>query len=205
MFGIVFPAAWVTFLMLIIVTTVASLISIGIALIFFVTEEDGLFPHKALNNFTNILVNILRSIPVIIFIVIMMPISRKITGSGIGFWAGVICLLSVVPPYTTRVFEKNLKDVNKCLIEAGLSMGLSKLQILFKIIIHNAVPSIVLSIMFVAFVTLSGIAMLGPAGVIGIGNIAIVYGYKSFNTIVLCSCIVIIILYISCIYIYWVI
>lgn len=199
-FQLIIPAVEKTLIILVIVTILASVISFALAMVLYLTSPRGLYPKSGCYFIANAGVNFLRAIPVIVFIVMLMPAARVITGSGIGIPAGIICLLFVVPPYTTRVFEKNLNDVNMDLIVAGYAMGLSKKQILFHIIIHNALPSIVLSVVFVAFVTLSATAMLGVVGVSGIGNVALTYGYQTFNRFVMWGCIIIIILFILIIY-----
>lgn len=193
LFILILPAVGITFSMLTAVTILSSIISIGIAIALYVTSPEGIIPNRTVNRITGFIVNTLRSIPVIIFIILLIPVSRAITGSGIGVKAGIICLLFVIPPYTTRIFEKNLRDVDRDLIEAGKAMGLSKRHILCRVIIHDATPSIVLSIVFVAFVTLSATALLGLLGIGGIGNVAMTYGYQTFNDFVMWTCIAIIV------------
>ena len=182
---IILPGLGTTLIILlftVLFTTVAGFI---IGSILFITAEGGLYPHPKFNMILGLIINIIRAIPVIIFIVLMIPITRGILGTAIGTPAAILSISIMCTPFMTRVIEGRLKEVDKSLIEAARSMGLSNMQTLTKYVIHAAVPSLVSGITFATVIFLGIIAIAGTIGAGGIGAIAMDYGYLAFNSYVM--------------------
>lgn len=175
-----------TTLIILFFTVVFTIIS-GMILgsILYMTDKDGLTPHPKFNFVIGLIVNIIRSVPTIIFIVLMIPLSRAIIGTAIGTQAAIFSISIMCTPFMARVVESRLKEVDKSLIEAAKSMGLSNMQILTKYVIHAAVPSLMSGFSFATVIFLGVIALAGTVGAGGIGAVAMNYGYKAFNDYVM--------------------
>ena len=159
--------------------------------VLYATAADGLFPHPKFNLILGAFINVIRSIPVLIFMILMIPVVRAVVGTAIGEKAAIFNLSIACTPYMGRVIEGKLKLIDKKLIEAGQSMGLSNMQVLTRIVIHESIPSIVIGITFAAIVFIGGISMAGLIGAGGIGAIALSYGYQQYNDVVMYGCILI--------------
>ncbi|PWJ51944.1 methionine ABC transporter permease [Faecalicatena contorta] len=188
---IILPGLGTTLIILfftVVFTTAAGFI---IGSILYLTAEDGLYPHPKFNVILGLIINIIRAIPVIIFIVLMIPVSRGLLGTAIGTPAAILSISIMCTPFMARVIEGRLKEVDKNLIEAAKSMGLSNMQTLTKYVIHAAVPSLVTGISFATVIFLGIIAIAGTVGAGGIGAVAMDYGYYAFNSYVMYGAIVI--------------
>lgn len=188
---IILPGLGTTLIILfftVVFTTAAGFI---IGSILYLTAEDGLYPHPKFNVILGLIINIIRAIPVIIFIVLMIPVSRGLLGTAIGTPAAILSISIMCTPFMARVIEGRLKEVDKNLIEAAKSMGLSNMQTLTKYVIHAAVPSLVTGISFATVIFLGIIAIAGTVGAGGIGAVAMDYGYYAFNSYVMYGSIVI--------------
>lgn len=188
---IILPGLGTTLIILfftVVFTTAAGFI---IGSILYLTAGDGLYPHPKFNVILGLIINIIRAIPVIIFIVLMIPVSRGLLGTAIGTPAAILSISIMCTPFMARVIEGRLKEVDKSLIEAAKSMGLSNMQTLTKYVIHAAVPSLVTGISFATVIFLGIIAIAGTVGAGGIGAVAMDYGYYAFNSYVMYGSIVI--------------
>ena len=131
------------------------------------------------------IVNIFRSFPFMILIVAMIPITRLIVGTSIGETAAIVPITIGAAPFIARIIESSLNEVDKGLIEAAKSFGATKRQIVFKVMIKEAMPSIVSGITLSIISILGYTAMAGAVGAGGLGNIALIYGYQRFDTAVM--------------------
>lgn len=178
-----FPEAFLqTLYMVLIPTVVASLIGFIVAIILVVTKEGGLRPNKTVNRILGLIVNILRSFPFMILIVAMIPITRIIIGTSIGDTAALVPITVGSAPFIARLIESSLDEVDKGLIEAAKSFGATNTQIIFKVMLKEATPSIVSGITLAIISILGYTAMAGAVGAGGLGNVALVYGYQQFDT-----------------------
>lgn len=159
--------------------------------ILYMTDKNGLTPHPRLNLLLGLIVNIVRSVPTIIFIVLMIPVTRAVIGTAIGTKAAICSISIMCTPFMARVVEGKLKEVDYSLIEAAKSMGLTPFQILTRYVIHAAIPSLMTGFSFASVVFLGLIALAGTVGAGGIGAVAMNYGYKAFNNYVMYASIVV--------------
>ena len=166
---------------------------VGVLLV--VTEKDNLCPMPIFNRILDVVVNILRSFPFIILMISIIPLTRLIAGSSIGLKAALVPLTVAATPFMGRIFQNSLKEVDPALIEAANSFGASKLQIIFKIMLSEAVPSIISGVCLGIINLLNATAMAGIVGAGGLGAIALTYGYQNFNMKIMYSvCVILVIL-----------
>lgn len=164
------------------------------AIILTVTAKDGLKPNKAIYTVLDLIINILRSFPVIILMVAIIPLTRFIAGKSIGTEAAIVPLTIAAAPFVARVIESALREVDKGIIEAAKSFGASNTKIIFKVMLKEAIPSIASGITLTIISIVGYSAMAGTIGGGGLGQVAISYGYQRFQTdYMVVTCIVLII------------
>lgn len=162
-------------------TILATLIGFILAIILVITDENGLKPNKIINSILGFIVNVIRSFPFIILVVAIIPLTRAIVGRSIGETAALVPLTIGAAPFIARVIEGALKEVDKGLIEAAKSFGASDFQIIFKVMIKEAMPSIISGITLSIISIIGYSAMAGAVGAGGVGAIALTYGYQRFD------------------------
>lgn len=178
---IIFPSLLDTLYMLLIATILSSILGflLGIALV--VTDNHGLKPNKSVYGILGSIINVLRSVPFIILAVAIIPFTRLIIGTSVGKNAAIVPLTIAAAPFIGRLIESSLKEVNPSLIEAAKSFGASNTQIIIKIMLKEAIPSII-SNLTLAIISILGLtAMAGALGAGGLGAVGLTYGYQSFN------------------------
>ena len=166
-------------------TILATLIGFILAIVLVITEKDGLKPNKVINSILGFIVNTLRSFPFIILVVAIIPLTRMIVGKSIGETAALVPLTIGSAPFIARVIEGALKEVDKGLIEAAKSFGASDFQIIFKVMIKEAMPSIISGITLSIISIIGYSAMAGAVGAGGVGAVALTYGYQRFDDAVM--------------------
>lgn len=191
---ILLPALKDTLYMVITSTILASIIGFVLAIILFVTDKDGLKPNKYIYKILDIVINILRSFPFIILIVAIIPFTRFIVGKSIGETAAIVPLTIAAAPFIARIIESALKEVDKGLIEAAKSFGASNMQIIFKVVVKEAMPSIISGITLSIISIIGYSAMAGAVGANGLGKVAITYGYIRFDNKVMFYTVVLLII-----------
>ncbi|MDD3768732.1 MAG: ABC transporter permease [Aminobacterium colombiense] len=164
---------------------------IGIALV--VTEKGGLVENEAIYRILDGIVNVCRSFPFIILMIVLFPFSRLIVGTTIGTTASIVPLSIGAAPFVGRVVESALKEVEKGLIEAAVSMGTNPKDIILKVMIPEALPSLVLGETLTVINIIGYSAMAGAIGGGGLGDLAIRYGFHRFQTDVLIAAVIVII------------
>lgn len=174
-----------TLYMIIVPTIVATILGFIMAVILVVTKPKGLKPNKTVYNILGFIVNILRSFPFIILLIALIPFTRFIVGTSIGETAAIVPITIGAAPFIARVIENALNEVDEGLIEAAKSFGATNLQIIFKVIVKEAMPSIVSGITLSIISILGCTAMAGTTGAGGLGKVAISYGYQRFDTSVM--------------------
>ncbi|WP_438496374.1 methionine ABC transporter permease [Paenibacillus sp. IHBB 3054] len=165
-----------------------------LALILITTDVNGLRPNRLVYETISAIINVLRSVPFIILIITIIPLTRLVVGTTIGTTAAIFSITIVGSPLIARLLEGCFKEVNSSLIEAAKSFGASDWQITFHVIVSESIPSIV-SHLTLGYVSLLGFtAMAGTVGAGGLGAVALTYGYQNFNDTIMYSTVVILII-----------
>ena len=151
------------------------------AIILLLTRPEGILPNKAIYHGLNPIVNALRSLPFIILMIAVYPLTRFVTGTTIGTWAAIVPLTIYVGPYIGRLVESSLLEVHQGIVESAQAMGANPLQIIFKFIIPEARGSLILNLTTALISLIGATAMAGAIGAGGIGDLAISYGYQRFD------------------------
>lgn len=152
----------------------------GIALV--VTDTDGIRPAAMFHKVLGIVINVIRSVPFLILLVTVLPLTRLITGTTLGSTATIVPLVIAAAPFVARMVESSLKEVDKGVIEAAQSMGASPFQVIYKVMLPEARPSLITGSAIAITTVLGYSAMAGFVGGGGLGTIAINYGYYRKQT-----------------------
>lgn len=174
-------------------TFLACLVGLPLGVVLVITSKDGINPMPKVNFILGFLSNILRSIPFIILLILIGPITRIIVGTSIGSSAVVIPLVVAAIPYIGRLVESALKEVNPGVIEAAQSMGATNLQIVLKVMIPEAKTSLILACTIAVTTVLGYSTMAGFVGGGGLGDIAVRYGYYRYETDVMLVAVVLLV------------
>jgi D-methionine transport system permease protein len=175
-------------------TTFSVILGFIPAIILTVTASDGLKPNKIIYTILDFIINTLRSFPFIILMVIIIPLTRLIVGKSIGTEAAIVPLTIAAAPFVARVIEASLREVDKGVIEAAKSFGSSNTQIIFKVMLKEAIPSIMSGITLTIISIVGYSAMAGAVGGGGLGDVAIRYGYQRYEIdTMIVTCIILII------------
>lgn len=161
---------------------VAYLIGLPLGVILVITDKDGIAPNAFINKVLGVIVNLVRSIPFVILLISIMPFTRWIVGTTIGAKAVIPALIFAAAPYVARLVESSLKEVDQGVIEAAQSMGATTFQIIRKVLLPEAKPSLVIGAAIAVTTILGYSAMAGFVGGGGLGDIAIRYGYYRRET-----------------------
>jgi D-methionine transport system permease protein len=188
--GIILKGIWETIYMTLISTVVAYGIGLPVGLILSVTGEGGIHPIRWLNAVLGVIVNALRSIPFVILMVAMLPVAKVIVGTSLGNKAMIVMLIIAAAPYVARMVESSIKEVDSGVIEAAHSMGTSSFQIVWKVLIPEAKPSLIIGAVISTVTILGYSAMAGTIAGGGLGQIAISYGYQRTNNDIIWVCVV---------------
>ena len=176
--------------------SVATVIGIPIGVLLVITRKDHLAPNKGVFLILNVLVNIIRSVPFIILIVAIIPFTEWVAGTAIGVKGAIVPLIVFTAPYIARLIETALLEVDWGIIEAYSAMGASRSQIIFRIMLREARPGIVLCLTIATIGLIGATAMAGAVGAGGLGDLALRYGYQQwdlpvmFMTVLLLICLV---------------
>lgn len=174
-------ATWQTIYMVFVSGALASVLGIPLGFLLFCTRCGNILENKTTNKIVSALSNAVRSIPFIILLIAIIPLTRLIVGTSIGTTAAIVPLTIGAIPFVARIVENALEEVPHGLVEMGLSIGATPLQIIRKILLPEALPSIIngLTVTVIALVAYS--AMAGAVGGGGLGDLAIRYGYQRFE------------------------
>lgn len=180
--------------MIIVSSIIAYIIGLPVGILLVVTDKEGISPNLPLNKVIGVIVNLLRSVPFIILIIAIMPFTRLVVGTTLGPNAVIVALVVGSAPYIARLVESSLKEVNHGVIEAAQSMGADTLQIIFKVLLPEAKPSLIIGGAIAVTTILSYSAMAGAVGGGGLGDIAIRYGYNRYQPDIMFICVVILVI-----------
>lgn len=162
-------------------TAMASLAGLPVGILLATTSEDHILEQTTFNRILGGIVNIGRSIPFIILMVAIIPFTRKVAGTSIGTTAAIVPLTVAAIPFVARLVEGALKEIDSGVIEAAESMGASPPQIIYKVMIPEALPALILAVTLTAVNLIGYSAMAGAIGGGGLGDLAIRYGYQRFR------------------------
>ncbi|NFV23254.1 ABC transporter permease subunit, partial [Clostridium sporogenes] len=191
---IILPSLWETIYMIIIATILSAVIGFILAIVLVVTDEKGIKPNKIIYGILSAIINVLRSVPFIILAVAIIPFTRSVVGTSIGKDAAIVPLIIASAPFIARLIESSLKEVNPSLIEAAKSFGASNIQIIFKVMVKEAIPSINLNLTLATITILGLTAMAGAVGAGGLGAVGLTYGYQSFNDTIMYTTLVLLVI-----------
>lgn len=161
------------------------LIGLPTGIILFLTRQGQVLENRALNNSISVVINVFRAIPFIILIVWMIPFTRAVVGTSIGVEAALVPLSIGAAPFIARMVENSLIEVPGGLVEAARAMGATPLQIVYKVLLPEALPSLI-NVATITLITLVGYSAMGGAvGAGGLGQIGYQYGYIGYDALIM--------------------
>ena len=171
-----------TLLMVFVSTFCGYIFGLPLGIALYMSDRDGIRPNSILYRILDIIVNIGRSIPFIILLILIIPFTRMLVGKSYGTVATIVPLTVSAIPFIGRMVESSLKEVDKGVIEAAQSMGASTLQIVTRVMLPESVPSLITNFTLAITTIMGYTAMSGAVGGGGLGDIAIRYGYYRYET-----------------------
>jgi D-methionine transport system permease protein len=194
MLEILLPAFNKTIIMVFFSTLFSVILGFIPAIALIVTAPKGLKPNKIIYNTLDSIINILRSFPFLILMVAIVPFTKLIVGKSIGTEAAIVPLTVAAAPFVARIIESALKEVDPGVVEAAKSFGASNTQIIFKVMLKEAIPSIISGLTLTIISIIGYSAMAGTVGGGGLGDVAIRYGYQRYQTDVMIVTVVILVI-----------
>lgn len=185
---------WETLYMTIVSTAISYLIGVPIGVILYITSENGIRRNRAVNITLGVIVNILRSVPFLILLVAILPFTRFVVGTTIGSTATIVPLVVAAAPYVGRMVESSLKEIDPGVIEASRAMGSSAWQMIWKVFLPEARPSLLVGATISLATILGYSAMAGFVGGGGLGAIAINYGYYRYQSDVMLATVILLVI-----------
>ncbi len=175
------PAFVATIQMVAVTTVLGTILGFLVAVVLLVTNKDGIRPNRFIYGIFSFLVNVIRSFPFLILMIFLLPFTRLIVGTSIGVKAAIVPLVVSATAFIAKLIENAMQEVDKGLIEAMKSFGVSEAQIVFRVMLSEAMPAIVSGVILAMISILGATAVGGTMGAGGIGNVALTYGYQKFN------------------------
>lgn len=198
MLDLVLKGLWETIYMTVGATVLAYIVGLPLGLVLAATAADGVRPNRGVNLVLGAVVNVLRSVPFLILLYTVIPVTRFVVGTAIGTKATIVPLFISAFPFVARLVESSAMEVDRGVVEASLSMGASVGQVIRKVILPEALPSLINGAAIATTTILGYSAMAGVAGGGGLGAIAINYGYSRYNTAVMLTMCAVIVVVVQC-------
>ncbi len=191
-----FPLAiWETVYVTVLATLFAIIIGLPLGVLLVVGDKDGVLPiPKPIMSVLNVIINLLRSVPFLILMIMVFPLTRAIVGTAVGTVASIVPLVIAAFPFIARLVEGSLREVDPRIIEAAQSMGASPMQIITKVMLPESVPSLISNFTIAVTTILGYTAMSGIIGGGGLGKIAINYGYYRYKYLVMLIAVILLII-----------
>lgn len=188
-------AIWETFYVTVLATAIAIAIGLPLGVVLVTGEKDGIRPiPKTVYGLINVMINLLRSVPFLILMILVFPLTRLIVGTVVGTVASVVPLVIASFPFVARLVEGSMRELNQNTVETAVSMGASPFQVVTKVMIPESLPSLI-SNFTIAITTILGYsAMSGILGGGGLGKIAINYGYYRYKYLVMIIAVVLLVI-----------
>lgn len=183
-----------TLLMVFLSTVFGYIFGLPLGILLYISDEDGIKPNRMLYRILDVLVNIGRSIPFIILLILIIPFTKLLVGKSYGTFATIVPLSVAAIPFIGRMVESSLKEVDKGVIEAAESMGATTMQIITKVLLKEARPSLINGVTICLGTIVGYSAMAGTVGGGGLGDIAIRYGYYRYQSDIMIITVIIIVL-----------
>ena len=174
-----------------------SLLGIPLGILLTITRKGGILQNKVVYTLLNYTINIVRSVPYIILLVAIMPLTKIIVGTRIGTQAALVSLVFYITPFLSRLVESSLLEVDKGIIEAAEAMGATPVQVIWHFLLPEALGSLILSLTTGTIGLLGATAMAGAIGGGGVGNLALTYGYQQFNTPLMVATVIVLIVFVQ--------
>lgn len=182
-----------TLYMTLVSTLFGYLLGLPMGIVLTVTDREGIRPNQMIYKILDFIVNVIRSIPFLILLILVIPLTRAIVGKSYGSSATIVPLVIAAAPFIARMVESSLKEVDKGVIEAAQSMGASNLTIIWKVLLAEARTSLLVGVTIATGTILGYSAMAGAVGGGGLGDIAIRYGYHRYQTDIMVMTIVVLV------------
>lgn len=179
--GLIQMGVWETIYMTGIASFFSYLIGLPLGVVLTITDKNSICPNRWVNSILGFVVNFFRSIPFIILMVAMLPVAKFFVGTSLGNKAVIVMLIIGAAPYVARMVESSVKEVNAGVIEAAQAMGANKFQIIWKVLLPESKPSLIIGGAISIVTILSYSAMAATLGGTGLGQIAIIYGHQRSN------------------------
>ena len=191
-----FPfAIWETLYSTLLATFFAIIIGLPLGVLLVTGEQKGIRPLPApVMSFLNVMINLLRSVPFIILMVMIIPLTRAIVGTSVGTVASIVPLTVAAFPFIARLVESSLREVNPNIIEAAQSMGASTWQIVTRVMLPESVPSLITNFTLAITTIMGYTAMSGAVGGGGLGKLALSYGYQRYRFAVLYLAVIVLVI-----------
>lgn len=191
--SIVAPAVLDTLYMTAVTTAFTLLFGVLLGIVLVATDQNGVHPMPVFNSILGAVVNILRSLPSMILIILTLPLSRLIIGISYGPQACIIALVVSCVPMFGRLVESSILEVSKGKLEAAKSMGTTNFQIIFKVLLPESLPSLVRNFTVTVIAVISATALAGTFGAGGLGDVAVRFGYTRFKTDILIAAVLVLV------------
>jgi D-methionine transport system permease protein len=186
-----------TLLMVVLSTFFALLIGFPLGILLNTTNKFGITPHPVFNAILSRIIDVLRSFPFVILMIVLLPFTRFVLGTAIGTAATIIPLSVAAAPFVARITETALNEVDPGMIQAARAMGSTNWQIIYKVLIPEAMPSVISGITLTIINLIGYSAMAGTLGGGGLGDLAIRYGYQRFRTGIMIAAVIVIIILVA--------
>ena len=193
MIGLLGVSIWETIYMVIISTVLAYAIGLPIGVVLNITSKDGICPNRAVNSVLGVIVNVFRSIPFLILLIWMLPVTQAIVGTMVGPTSVIVPLVVSAAPFVGRMVESSLNEIDKGVVEAAQSMGFRSWQIIYKVLTPESKPSLIIGAAISVTTILGYSAMAGIVGGGGLGAVAMNYGLYRYDDQIMFITIVIIV------------
>ena len=188
-------ALWETTYVTVLATAFAIILGLPLGILLVAGEKDGVLPlPKGVMHVLNVVINLLRSIPFLILMILVFPLTRLIVGTSVGTTASIVPLVIAAFPFVARLVESSLRELNPNIIEMAQSMGASPMQIIVKVMLPESIPSLISNFTIAITTILGYTAMSGIIGGGGLGKIAINYGYYRYKYRVMLIAVIILII-----------
>jgi D-methionine transport system permease protein len=173
---------------------ISTMIGLFLGVVLVVTRPNHICENRIIYQILNVIINILRSLPFIILMVAIIPLTKFIVGTTIGVKGAIVPLVVYTAPYIARLMESALLEVDKGVIEAFQAMGATRTQIIFRVLLKEARPGLVLGLTIATIGLIGASAMAGVIGAGGLGDVAIRFGYQRWEPAVMITCVIFLVL-----------
>lgn len=195
--NIIIPSIIVTLKIMFFSAILSITFGIFLGIVLVITDSEGLNPNKIINSIINKTIDIIRSFPVLILIVALMPLTRIIVGTTIGANAAIFTITVACTPFAARMTQNSLQTVDKQVIKMAKSFGLRNWQIILKVMIVEALPTLVSNLTILLINMLNVTSIAGAVGAGGLGAVALTYGYQRFDDAIMYFVVAILLIFVA--------